>query len=114
MSIDCIFCKIIKGEIPSTVVYEDDFVLAFRDVYPQAPVHVLIVPKEHIGSTADINAENSHLIAKCFEAIKKIADDEGLKGGYRVITNVGANGGQTVFHIHFHLLGGKKLHALVP
>ena len=110
---DCIFCKIIKGELPSTVVYEDEHVLAFRDIYPQAPVHVLIIPKEHIESTAEVNAENSHLVARCFEAIAKIADKEGLKGNYRVITNTGAGSGQTVFHIHFHLLGGKKFGSLV-
>ena len=113
MSNDCIFCKIIKGELPSTVVYEDENVLAFRDIYPQAPVHILVIPKEHIDSTADINAENSHLVSKCFEAIKKIADDEGLGGNYRVITNTGADSGQTVFHIHFHLLGGKEFCNLV-
>ena len=113
MNNDCIFCKIIKGELPSTVVYEDEHILAFRDIYPQAPVHILIIPKEHIESVADINAENSHLVAKCFEAIKKIADDEGLGGNYRIITNTGAGSGQTVFHIHFHLLGGKQFSSLV-
>jgi len=113
MNNDCIFCKIIKGELPSTIVYEDENVLAFRDIYPQAPVHILIIPKEHIESTADVNTENSHLVSKCFEAIKKIADAEGLGGNYRVITNTGADSGQTVFHIHFHLLGGKKFSNLV-
>ena len=110
---ECIFCKIIKGEIPSTNVYEDDFVLAFRDIYPQAPVHIIVIPKEHIESAAKFSSENSYLAGKCFEAITKIADAEGLKGGYRVITNTGADSGQTVFHIHFHLLGGKKFHSLV-
>ena len=110
---DCIFCKIIKGELPSTIVYEDENVLAFRDIYPQAPVHILIIPKEHVESTADINSANSHLVAKCFEAIAKIAEAEGLGGGYRVITNTGPDSGQTVFHIHFHLLGGKEFHCLV-
>jgi len=106
---DCIFCKIINGEIPSTHVYEDDYVLAFRDLYPQAPVHVLVVPKEHIVSAADINADNSFLVAKCFEAVSKIAKSEGLSSGFRVITNSGVDGGQTVFHLHYHILGGKEL-----
>jgi len=106
---DCIFCKIINGEIPSTRVYEDNYVLAFRDMYPQAPFHVLVVPKEHIASAADITSENSHLVAKCFEAVAKIARDEGLDSGFRVITNCGSDGGQTVFHLHYHILGGKAL-----
>ena len=104
---DCIFCKIIRGDIPSACVYEDEYVFAFRDISPQAPVHILVVPKEHIASAADLTPENSHIASKCLEAIAKIAKDEGLGGGYRVITNIGADGGQTVFHLHFHLLGGK-------
>jgi len=108
---DCIFCKIVAGEIPSTCVYEDEFVFAFRDIYPQAPVHILVIPKEHITSVADVNTSNSHLVAKCFEAIAKIAKDEGLDSGFRVISNSGADGGQTVFHMHFHILGGKTLGA---
>ena len=111
---DCIFCKIIKGELPGAVVYEDDYVFAFRDIYPQAPIHIIIVPKEHIASAAEFNPDNSHIAAKCFEAIAKIAETEGLTGGYRVITNIGADGGQTVFHTHFHLLGGNKFQGLVP
>ena len=107
---DCIFCKIIAGEIPSQRVYEDEFVFAFRDISPQAPVHVLIVPKEHIvSSVADISPENSHLAAKCLEAAAKIAAGEGLGSGFRVISNSGQDGGQTVFHLHFHLLGGRHL-----
>jgi len=105
---DCLFCKIVKGEIPSDKVYEDEYVFAFRDIYPQAPVHILIVPKEHIVSAADINAENSFLTAKCFEAISVLAKSEKLDKGFRVVTNSGAEGGQTVFHMHFHLLGGKQ------
>ena len=108
---DCIFCKIVAGEIPSTKVYEDEFVFAFRDIYPQAPVHILVVPKEHIISAAGVNAENSHLVAKCFEAIAVIAENEGLGSGFRVISNSGSDGGQTVFHLHFHILGGKNLGA---
>ena len=111
---NCIFCKIIKGEMPSTVVYEDEYVYAFYDIYPQAPVHIIVIPKEHVTSAADFNAGNSHLAAKCFEAIAVIADKEGLHSGYRVVTNIGEDGGQTVFHVHFHLLGGREFRGLVP
>ena len=104
----CLFCKIAKGEIPSARVYEDEYVYAFLDISPQAPVHILVVPKEHIGSASEITAENSHLAARCFEAIAKITKDKGLKG-FRVITNSGADGGQTVFHLHFHIIAGKTL-----
>ena len=106
---DCVFCKIISGEIPSDIVYEDEFVFAFRDIVPQAPVHILIVPREHVESVAGLTAENSHLAAKCLEATAKIARGAGLSGGFRVISNSGKDGGQTVFHLHFHLLGGKPL-----
>ncbi len=109
MKDDCLFCKIIKGEIPSAKVYEDEYVYAFRDINPQAPVHVLVVPKEHICCTRAINESNSVYVAKCFEAIAKIAKAEGLENGYRVINNCGEDGGQTVMHLHFHLLGGVKL-----
>lgn len=104
---DCIFCKIIAGEIPSSKVYEDEHVFAFRDIEPQAPIHIIIVPKEHIESIADITPDNSHIAAKCLEAAAKIADGEGLANGYRVVTNSGPDGGQSVFHLHFHLLGGR-------
>ena len=106
---DCLFCKIIAGEIPSTKVYEDDKVYAFRDINPQAPVHVLVLPKEHMDSANAITAENVGNVAAVFEAIPKIAAAEGLSSGYRVINNCGADGGQTVMHIHFHLIGGRKL-----
>lgn len=106
---DCLFCKIIAGEIPSTKVYEDEHVYAFRDINPQAPVHVLIVPKEHVCCADAITADNSALIAHVFEAVPKIAKAEGLTGGYRVINNCGEDGGQTVMHLHFHLIGGEKL-----
>ena len=108
---DCVFCMIISGEIPSERVYEDGHVLAFRDVSPQAPVHILVVPKEHISSVADITAVNSHLAAKCLEAIPAIASSEGLAGGFRVISNTGPDAGQSVPHLHFHILGGKPLGA---
>lgn len=106
---DCIFCKIIAGEIPSAKVYEDELCFAFRDINPQAPTHILVVPKEHIASADGINAENSKYVAAIFEAIPKIAASEGLVGGYRVITNCGEDACQTVKHIHFHVMGGKKL-----
>lgn len=106
---DCIFCKIVAGEIPSSKVYEDENVYAFRDIQPQAPVHVLVVPKAHIASADEVNGENAALVAKIFEAIPKIAKAEGLTNGYRVITNCGEDGCQSVKHLHFHVLGGKKL-----
>ena len=105
---DCLFCKIIAGEIPSTKVYEDDAVFAFRDINPQAPVHILVVPKQHICCADAVDASNSACVARCFEAIAKIAKAEGLENGYRVINNCGADGGQTVMHLHFHILGGVK------
>ncbi len=106
---DCIFCKILNGDIPSKKVYEDEFVYAFHDINPMAPVHVIVIPKEHIESANSINETNSTNIAKVFEAIPVIAKELGLEDGYRVITNIGENGGQTVKHIHFHILGGTKL-----
>lgn len=106
---DCIFCKIIAGEIPSNKVYEDDTVLAFHDINPQMPVHVIIIPKTHIASAADVNEENSAVISHIFEVIAKIAKELGLDNGYRIINNCGEDGGQTVKHLHFHLLGGEKL-----
>ena len=105
----CIFCKIINGEIPSYCVYEDEKVYAFKDINPQAKVHVLVVPREHIESADAICAENSATVAAIFEAIPKIAKVLELEEGYRVITNIGENGCQTVKHIHFHILGGEKL-----
>ena len=106
---DCIFCKIIAGEIPSKKVYEDDLVFAFHDISPMAPVHVLIVPKTHIPSADGVDASNSASVSAIFEAIPKIAASLGLSNGYRVITNCGEDGCQSVKHLHFHLLGGKKL-----
>ena len=106
---DCIFCKIIKGEIPSNKVYEDDTVLAFHDIAPQMPVHVIVIPKQHIACAADINEENSAVVAHIFEVIAKVAKELGLENGYRIINNCGEDGGQTVRHLHFHILGGRKL-----
>ena len=105
----CLFCKIIAGEIPSKKVYEDEKVYAFADINPQAPVHVLVVPREHIESADMIDSANSTVIASVFEAIPKVAAACGLGNGYRVITNVGEDGCQSVKHIHFHVLGGEKL-----
>ena len=107
---DCIFCKILAGEIPSQKVYEDDYVYAFKDIDPVAPVHVLIIPKEHISSVNEITGENSSVISKVFEAAPKIAAQFGMdKDGYRIVTNCGEKAGQTVHHIHFHLLAGRGL-----
>ena len=107
---DCLFCKIINGEIPSKKVYEDDSVYAFYDIAPMAPVHVLIVPKTHIASVNEVTAENSAVISNIYEVAAKLAKELGIADeGYRVVTNCGANAGQTVFHLHFHLLGGTKL-----
>ena len=106
---NCLFCKIIAGDIPSAKVYEDETVYAFRDIAPQAPTHILVVPKAHIDSCNGITAENSAVVAHIFEVIPQIAAAEGLTGGYRVVSNCGADAGQTVFHIHFHILGGRDL-----
>ena len=106
---DCLFCKISAGEIPSNKIYEDDMCLAFHDIAPQAPVHALIIPKVHIASADKISSDNSAYVAHIFEVIPKIAAQLGLDDGYRVITNCGENGCQSVKHLHFHVLGGKKL-----
>lgn len=105
---DCLFCAIIAGEIPCAKVYEDDYVFAFRDIAPQAPVHILVVPKQHIDSALCIDKDNAFLVGKCFEAIAAIAVAEKLEDGFRVVNNCGENGGQSVKHLHFHLIGGKK------
>ncbi|MBQ8649463.1 MAG: histidine triad nucleotide-binding protein [Clostridia bacterium] len=106
---DCLFCKIVAGEIPSTKIYEDEYVYAFKDIDPQAPFHAIVIPKTHIKSAAEITAENSFLVAKVFEAIAKIAEQENLEKGFRVVNNCGEQGGQTVGHIHFHLLARRNL-----
>ena len=105
----CIFCKIAAGEIPSTKVYEDETILAFRDIQPMAPTHILVIPKTHIPSVDGITPENSGIVAHIFETIPQIAKEEGLVNGYRVISNCGEHAGQTVHHLHFHILGGKQL-----
>ena len=106
---NCLFCKIAAGIIPSTKVYEDDLILAFRDIAPMAPTHVLVIPKTHIPDLNGITPENSALVARIFEVIPRIAKAEGLEKGYRVISNCGEHAGQTVPHLHFHILGGKQL-----
>ena len=110
---DCIFCKIIAGDIPSSKVYEDELVYAFRDINPQAPTHILVIPKAHIASVNDITDGNSGVVGHIFEVIAKIAASEGLTGGYRVVSNCGPDAGQTVHHLHFHLLGGATLGGMV-
>lgn len=108
---DCIFCKIIAGEIPSNKVYEDEMILAFHDINPEAPVHVLVIPKAHIPSMDAVTAENSSYVTHIFEKIPDIAHTVGLSGGYRVISNCGPDAAQSVPHLHFHILGGKELPA---
>lgn len=104
---DCLFCKIIAGEIPSKKVYEDEQVFAFYDIDPQAPVHVLIIPKTHIQSAAQITAENSGIVAHIFEVAAFLAKELGLADGFRIVSNCGDSAGQSVKHLHFHLLGGR-------
>ncbi len=106
---NCLFCKIVAGVIPSTKVYEDETVLAFRDIAPQAPTHILVIPKTHIPSVDGITEANSDIVAHIFQVIPQIAAAEGLTEGYRVVSNCGTHAGQTVHHLHFHILGGKQL-----
>lgn len=107
---DCIFCKIIKREIPSSIVYEDNEIIAFRDVNPQAPIHILVIPKKHISSLVDLKEEDEKVVGRIYTVINKIAEQEEIdKKGFRVIVNCGEDGGQEVKHLHFHILGGKKL-----
>lgn len=106
---DCVFCKIASGEIPSKKVYEDDQILAFCDLEPQAPVHILLIPKEHIGSAAEITAENSAVVAHIYEVAARLAKENHLDGGFRIVCNTGEDGGQSVHHLHFHLLGGRSM-----
>ena len=106
---DCIFCKIAQGEVSSKKIYEDKDIVAFNDLDPQAPVHILIIPKAHIKSADEINNENSSIIGKIFMAASRIAKEHGLDNGYRIVNNCGEDGGQSVQHLHFHLLGGRKM-----
>ena len=106
---NCLFCKIIRGEIPSNKVYEDDEILAFKDINPQAPVHILVIPKKHISCAKDIESEDEKLIGRMFTVIKQLAEEFKLENGYRIVNNCGEDGRQEVMHLHFHLLGGRKL-----
>ena len=106
---DCIFCKILAGDIPSAKVYENEWVYAFRDINPQAPVHILVIPKTHLSSLDEVTAENAACVTEVLSAIPVIAKAEGLAGGYRVVSNVGSDACQSVKHLHFHILGGKQL-----
>ena len=106
---DCLFCKIAAGDVPSDSVYRSDAVVAFRDINPGAPTHLLVIPVQHIASAADLGAGEGLLLAEIFEVMAGLAKSEGLDNGWRVVTNVGADGGQTVPHLHFHLLGGRQM-----
>ncbi len=109
---DCIFCKIEKGEIPADIVYEDEHCLAFRDIQPRAPLHLLVIPRRHIVNLDDLGEGDRELVSHMMLTIPKIARQQGLDAGYRTVANTGKGGGQEVFHLHFHILGGGKLHAL--
>ena len=106
---NCLFCKIAAGVIPSTKVYEDETVLAFRDIAPQAPTHILVIPKAHISGMSEVTAENAALAGHCLAVAAQVAKAEGLSNGYRIVSNCGEDAGQTVHHLHFHVLGGKQL-----
>ena len=106
---DCIFCKIISGEIPSKKIYEDELVFAFHDINPGAPVHFLVIPKAHIASAAELNSDNASVVAHIFSVIAKLCGEMGLDSGYRVVTNIGPDAGQSVPHLHFHVLAGRTL-----
>ena len=106
---NCLFCKIAAGIIPSTKGYEDELVYAFRDIAPQAPTHILVIPKEHISGMSEVNAGNAALVGHCLAVAAQVAKAEGLENGYRIVSNCGDDAGQTVHHLHFHILGGRKL-----
>lgn len=111
---DCLFCKIVRREIPSEIAYEDDEVIAFKDIQPLAPVHLVIIPKTHLGSLNDVTTEHESLIGHLFGVVRRLAEEFGvLETGYRVVSNTGADGGQVVGHLHFHLLGGQALNAKI-
>ena len=107
---DCIFCKIVAKQIPSQIVYEDESILAFKDIHPMAPVHILVIPKKHILNVNDITEQDEAMIGKIFSVVKKLAAEMGVaETGFRVVTNSGSDGGQEVDHLHFHLIGGRNL-----
>ncbi|MEK7990346.1 MAG: histidine triad nucleotide-binding protein [Thiotrichaceae bacterium] len=107
-STDCIFCKIVAGDIPSEQVYSDDKVIVFKDISPQAPVHLLLIPREHIVSLQDLQEQHKDLMGHMMLLLPKLAEEQGLDGGFRTVINTGADGGQVVYHLHLHLLGGKR------
>ena len=109
MADDCLFCQIVEGKVPSTKVHETDTVLAFEDINPGAPTHVLVIPKEHIVSAHELTAEHGSLLAEIFQVTSKVAEGAGTEAGYRIVTNIGAGAGQSVFHIHFHVMGGRPM-----
>ncbi len=109
MSSDCLFCKMVAGEIPADVVYEDDEILVFKDIYPKAEVHLLMIPKQHTESLATLTPDDDALTARMVRLLPKLASEQGLEGGFRTIINTGSEGGQVIFHLHMHLLGGKNL-----
>jgi histidine triad (HIT) family protein len=106
---DCLFCKIVAGEIPADKIFEDDEIVAFNDIRPQAPVHALVIPRRHIESLDDAEAGDAELLGRLLLAVRRLAAETGVSGGYRVVTNCGAPAGQSVFHVHFHLLGGRSM-----
>lgn len=106
---DCLFCKIVAGELGTEFVYEDEQIVAFHDIHPVAPVHILVIPKRHISAVNELTEEDNLLIGHIFFVLKKLAHKENLKRGYRIVNNCGSDGGQTVDHLHFHLLGGREL-----
>ncbi len=106
---DCLFCKIVKGEIPSDRIHEDDDVIAFRDIAPKAPTHILVIPRRHIPDAHALTDADGDILGKLFAAARRVADEAGLEKGYRVVTNIGPESGQTVFHLHFHVLGGRPM-----
>ncbi|MFN7210419.1 MAG: histidine triad nucleotide-binding protein [Aggregatilineales bacterium] len=113
MNPDCIFCKIVRGEAPAAIVYQDEQAVAFKDIAQRAPVHVLIVPRRHIPSAAEVTEEHAALIGHLIAVAAQVAREQGVaQSGYRLITNVGREGGQEIFHLHWHLLGGRQLHGL--
>jgi histidine triad (HIT) family protein len=109
MSSDCLFCSIVAGDAPSTKVAEVDGILAIRDIYPRAPVHVLVIPHEHLDSAHQLTGQHGDLLSRCFAVARQVAESEGIADGYRIATNVGSKGGQAIRHLHFHVLGGRQL-----
>ena len=109
---DCLFCKIEQGDIPADIVYEDEHCLAFRDIHPKAPVHLLVIPRRHVANLDDLGEADRELVSHIMLTISRIARQQGLSEGYRTVANTGAGGGQEVFHLHFHILGGGELHSL--